>query len=70
MVGLKLNDGTGLHVWVDGKPVDTATELTLPLDVGQHKVTFGVNLLTREQPLRVELIDISGSKAQAQFVGK
>jgi len=69
-IGLKLNEVTGLHVWVDGKPVDTATELTMPLDVGSHKVTFGVNLLTREQPLRVELIDVSGSKAQAQFVGK
>ena len=69
LVGLNLNDAGGLEIWVDGKPLDPATRLTIPLDVGIHRITFGVNLLTRAAPLRVELNDIEGSNAQAQFVG-
>lgn len=68
-VGLLLNDANGLEIWIDGKPVDPATRLSIPLEVGAHRITFGVNLLTRTTPLRAELIDIEGSKAQAQFVG-
>lgn len=68
-VGLAINDVTGLHLWIDGKPIDAATNLTLPLAVGIHRITFGVNLLTRNQPLRLELTDVVGSTAQAQFVG-
>ena len=68
-VGLLLNDASGLEVWIDGKPIDPAIQLSLPLDVGVHRITFGVNLLSRTKPLRVELIDVNGSKAQAQFVG-
>ncbi|WP_397569319.1 PVC-type heme-binding CxxCH protein [Schlesneria sp. T3-172] len=69
VVGFLVNDTTGLEVWVDGKPVDPAMQLSVPLDVGTHQVTFGVNLLTRTKPLRVELNDVKDSKAQAQFVG-
>lgn len=68
-VGLKLNDASGLDLWVDGQPVDPATTLAIPFEVGVHRVTFGVNLLTRTVPLRVELSDMEGSKAQAQFAG-
>ena len=68
-VGLKLNDASGLDLWVDGQPVDPATILAIPFEVGVHRVTLGVNLLTRTVPLRVELSDLEGSKAQAQFAG-
>ena len=68
-VGVLLNDASGLDIWIDGKPLDPATKLSIPFDVGVHRITFGVNLLTRTNPLRAELVDIDGSKAQAQFVG-
>lgn len=68
-VGLKLNETNGLEIWIDGKPLDPATTLTVPFDIGTHQITFGVNLLTRTAPIRLELIDVEGSKAQAQFAG-
>ena len=68
-VGLTLNDAKGLQIWVDGKPLDAAVKLTIPMDVGAHRITFAVNLLTCTEPLRVELVDVAGSAAQAQFIG-
>ena len=68
-VGVTLNKPDGLFVWIGGKQIDPATKLTLPLEVGPHKLTFAVDLHTRTEPLRVELIDVADSAAQAQFVG-
>ncbi|MCX7408082.1 MAG: HEAT repeat domain-containing protein [Planctomycetales bacterium] len=68
-VGVTLNKPDGLFVWIDGKQIDPATKLTLPLEVGSHKLSFAVDLHSRTEPLRVELTDVSGSVAQAQFVG-
>ena len=68
-VGVTLNKPDGLSVWIDGKQIDPATKLTLPLEVGSHKLSFAVDLHSRTEPLRVELTDVSGSVAQAQFVG-
>ena len=68
-VGVTLNKPDGLFVWIDGKQIDPATKLTLPLEVGSHKLTFAVDLRSRTEPLRVELIDVADSAAQAQFVG-
>ena len=56
-------------MWIDGKPIEPGANMTVPLDVGVHRVTFSVNLLTRTVPLGFQLIDIEGSKAQAQFLG-
>jgi hypothetical protein len=55
-------------LWIDGKPVDVREKLDLPLPIGEHIVTFSVNLLTRKAPVRLELYDVAGSPAQAQFV--
>ena len=68
-IGVTLNKPDGLFVWIDGKQIDPATKLTLPLEVGSHKLSFAVDLHSRTEPLRVELTDVSGSVAQAQFVG-
>lgn len=67
-VGLALGETQGLQLWVDGKPVDVREKLDLPLSAGEHIVTFSVNLLTRKSPVRLELYDVPGSAAQAQFV--
>ena len=68
-VGFRLNDANEVDMWIDGKPIEPAATMTVPLDVGIHRVTFSVNLLTRTVPLGFQLIDIEGSKAQAQFLG-
>jgi putative heme-binding domain-containing protein len=68
LVNLAINDVQGLQMWVDGKPMDARDGQELPLAVGEHRVTFSVDLVARREPLRVELFDTAGSKAQAQFV--
>ncbi|MBC8113212.1 MAG: sorbosone dehydrogenase, partial [Candidatus Saccharimonas sp.] len=67
-VGLAINDVKGMQMWVDGQPVDARNRQELPMAVGEHRVTFSVDLHAQREPLRVELFDTAGSKAQAQFV--
>lgn len=67
-VGLVIGEAQGLQVWIDGKPVDVSEKLDVPLPIGEHIVTLSVNLLTRKTPVRLELYDVAGSPAQAQFV--
>jgi putative heme-binding domain-containing protein len=67
-VGFAFGDVTGLQLWLDGKPVDIRDRQELALSAGEHVVTVSVNLLTRNEPIRLELYDVPGSDAQAQFV--
>ena len=66
-VGLAVGDVGGLQIWVDSKPVDVRDRQELNLPVGEHVITVSVNLLTRKTPIRLELYDLAGSAAQAQF---
>ena len=66
-IGLAVGDTGGLQVWVDSKPVDVRDRQELTLPVGEHVITVSVNLLTRKSPVRLELYDVAGSPAQAQF---
>ena len=66
-IGLAVGDTGGLQVWVDNKPVDVRDRQELTLPVGEHAITVSVNLLTRKTPVRLELYDVAGSAAQAQF---
>lgn len=67
-VGLAVSDTAGLQIWLDSKPLDVRDRQELALSAGEHVVTLSVNLLTRKAPVRLELYDVDGSKAQAQFV--
>lgn len=67
-VGLTLNDTTGLQLWLDGKPLEVRDRQDLPLSQGEHEITMSVNLLTRKNPVRLELVDAPGSAAQVQFI--
>ena len=67
-MGLAINDVKGLQMWVDGTPMDARNRQELQVAVGEHRVTFSVDLHAQREPLRVELSDATGSKAQAQFV--
>ncbi len=67
-VGLKLNDPAGLSLWLGSKPVEVQKDMELTLDPGQHRLTFAIDLDQRKTDLRLELKDVAGSPAQAQFV--
>jgi putative heme-binding domain-containing protein len=68
-VKVLLNDANGLMLWVDGKPAAAGKELTLDLAAGKHTLVLGINATARPAPLRLELADVPGSAAKAQWVG-
>ena len=66
---LRLNSADGLRLWVNDKPTNVAAETSLELPPGLHTLTFEINRRTRTQHgLRLDLLDVPGSPAQAQFV--
>ncbi len=67
-IKLRLNSASGLNMWIDSEPREPAREITLNLPRGKHRVTLAVDLVHRDEPLRLELADIAGSAAQAQIV--
>lgn len=67
-VKLKFNQTDHLQFWLDGKPVNVQTEMTVPLETGRHVLTFAVNLEQRDTGLRLELADVPSSPAQVQFL--
>jgi len=67
-VGLRLNDVTGLSLWIDGKPVTVANDVSVDLSRGTHTVLLRVELAKRQQAVRLELTDIADSPARARFV--
>ena len=69
VVKLLLNDPAGLMMWVDGKAVNPASELSLDLATGLHTVTVGVTLEQRPADLRIQLDDSASSTGQATLIG-
>jgi len=67
-VDLQLGLTTGLTVWLDGTPLESAETTRLEPEVGRHRVTIGVSVNDRAEPLRVELKDVEGSPAQLNLV--
>jgi hypothetical protein len=79
---LRFNSTDGVTLWVGTKPqkvaaVDgaaathpsgVATETTLNLSRGTHRVTVGIDLKVRKTPLQVELDDAPGSPARVSLV--
>lgn len=65
---LLLNSVSGLTAWLDANPIKLTPETTLDLTPGRHRVTFAIELSEREEPLRIELVDIPGSSAKTQLV--
>jgi putative heme-binding domain-containing protein len=66
---LAINTPIGVSLWIDGKPVTAAAEIPLNLSPGRHKLTFAVDREKRNDPLRVEVVDVAGSPANVQVVG-
>ena len=68
-VGFKLNDATGLTVFVDGKPVTPKAEFEAEVPMGQVAVTMIVDRLKRTGDVKLELTDVPGSMARVKVVG-
>jgi hypothetical protein len=66
-VGLKLNDAAGLLAWAGERKLEVSPLMTLDLPAGTHAITFAIEP-GRQAPLRVELVDVEGSGAQARVV--
>jgi putative heme-binding domain-containing protein len=66
---LALGDAKGLMLWLDGKPLPPAAEMTLDLASGKHALVVALNATERKAPLRLELLDVVGSNAKVQWVG-
>ena len=68
---LKLNNPAGLQMAIDGAGVEVKDEVQLDLKAGSHTMVFVIDRTTRHDGLRVELMDVPGAAARAQFgVGK
>jgi hypothetical protein len=65
---LQFNSLDGISLWVDSKPTPLTGGLALELDRGPHRVTLAIDREARQMPIRVELISVPGSDAQAQLV--
>lgn len=68
-VKLRLDPPDGLSLWLDGTPLKAAREMPVTLTPGLHTLTVSADPTERQAGLRVELVDVAGSKAQVQVVG-
>jgi putative heme-binding domain-containing protein len=70
-VALGLHHRDGVILWIGTKPFETglAARTVLNLAAGTHTITLSIDRARwGDQPLRVELLDLSGSSARAQLV--
>ena len=67
-VDLQLGSQAGLTVWLDGTPLELDATIRLNPKAGRHRVTIGVSLNERPEPLLVKLQDVAGSAAQLTLV--
>ncbi len=67
-IQLQINSIDGLQLWWDGKPVAPAAKVKLDLTPGPHQLTVAIDRGQRQQPLRIELLDVEGSAAQVQIL--
>jgi hypothetical protein len=70
-VALGLHHRDGVILWIGTKPFETglAARTVLNLPAGTHTITLSIDRARwGDQPLRVELLDLSGSSARAQLV--
>jgi len=63
---LKVNGAAGLKLWVDGTAVDVKDETEIDVKPGARALTFVIDA-ARKDGLRVELAEVAGSAAKAQW---
>lgn len=69
-VGLKLDNGTGVHVIVDGNEVPlSGNDAEMNLPIGKHIIILGWGSRRTSQSIMASLVEIQGSTARVQAVG-
>jgi putative heme-binding domain-containing protein len=69
-IRLKLNDPTGVMIaWFDGKLIDPTAPIDVQATQGVHALTFVVKHWQRKLGIKLELVEVPGSTAKAQFIG-
>ncbi len=67
-IELRLNDATGLSIWIDGKLAKASKRVPMTLDRGSHSLAFLVDLDQRKQDvLRCEITPTESSAAQVDL---
>ncbi len=66
---LKINTPAGLQVWLDEKPLSVDQSTQVEFQQGVHRLTISIDLSTRQQDLRMELVPARQSQVVARFVG-
>ena len=67
-IQLKLNGAEGLQGFIDNTPLELSGEISLNVKQGVHTLTFAISNRKHPGGLRVELGEVAGSAARAQFV--
>ena len=67
-VALKFKDVQGLKLWLADKPATIEPMTKVNLAQGHHRFTLAIDRTERKIPLRVELVDVENSTAQAELV--
>ncbi len=62
----KIDNPSGVSVWLDKKPVDIATGAAEAAE-GRHVITIEIDASVHPQPIRLELIESRGSTARRSF---
>lgn len=68
-ITLQLNSSGGLILWVDEWPTPVADHIPLKLAAGVHRLTWAIDRGQRREPLRLEIIETPGSRAQVKPIG-
>jgi len=66
-VRFQLNSIDGLQIWMDGTVLELRPELSIKLTEGPHQFVLAIKQDERQDPLRIELLDVAGSAAQVQI---
>lgn len=70
-VGLKLNSPAGLHLWLDGQPVEVAPDIEFEAATGRRTLTFRADPKARpDEGLKATLFISDDSTAQAELVNR
>ncbi|MDA0807724.1 MAG: HEAT repeat domain-containing protein [Planctomycetota bacterium] len=69
-VELAVNSVDGLTVWLDGVQLEAAARTTLNLKAGRHRITMMVSQVERTDPVKIQVNDVAGSKAQVQLLAE
>jgi len=68
-IQLVLGSVDGLSLWMGTRPIKLTQRITLSVTPGPQRLTFAVDRNRRQEPLRVELVDIPDSPARAEITG-